>query len=462
MKKSLHIVGIVTCFALPVVLYFVFVSRYSVNVPVDDQFSDVALIGKTFSGHLQLRDLWAQHNENRIFFPNLIVLVLAYSTHLDVRTEEYLSAVLLVVSIALLIWTHRRRSATPLIWYCPIVVLMLSWSQFQNSLWGFQLAWYVVLICLMGSLALLDRDETTIFTAAAAAAVAVIGSYSSLQGLLIWPAGFLLLLYRRQTWKFLVAWGLVAVATTGLYFYNYNRSTQGSPYQLNVLLHPVVAAKLLVFSLGNVLGAPGLNNRILPSTPAHPVLGLANPWVIAFGVVLLFSAAIAILTTGITKTRHRPEPLGITLIVVGLGFAGMTAIGRGVDGYLGVGQSRYVTFNMLVLVGTYLVIISRPRRDLAKRPWAPSLRLAIRDSSRAYSLVVCACVLIAIIGGYRYGLSNARGYHSVQQLQARIIRKYRSEPPIAISFVNPGFSETLTLHLIQVSQRDRLSLFDEP
>src|SRR6516162_4277770 len=108
MKKALLIIGTVTGFALPVVLYFVFVSRYSVNVVVDDQFSDVALIGKAFSGHLQLGDLWAQHNEHRIFFPNLIVLALAYSTHLDVQTEEYLSAALLVASIGLLIWTHQR------------------------------------------------------------------------------------------------------------------------------------------------------------------------------------------------------------------------------------------------------------------------------------------------------------------------------------------------------------------
>ena len=73
------LLGILTVagFALPVLAYFAFVNRYAVNVVVFDQWSDVALVEKAFSGHLSLGDLWAQHNENRILLPNLIVLILA-------------------------------------------------------------------------------------------------------------------------------------------------------------------------------------------------------------------------------------------------------------------------------------------------------------------------------------------------------------------------------------------------
>ncbi len=156
------VLGILTVagFAVPALAYFAFVHHYALNVPVNDQWSDVLLVEKAFSGHLSLGDLWAQHNENRILVPNLIVLLLAYTTHLDIITEDYLSAVLLAGSVFLIVRTHRRRSpATPLIWYCPVAILMFSWAQYENTLWGFQLAWYVVLICLAGTLAVLDREQ---------------------------------------------------------------------------------------------------------------------------------------------------------------------------------------------------------------------------------------------------------------------------------------------------------------
>ena len=90
--------------------------------------------------------------------PQPIVLAFGFLTHLDVHVEEYFSALLLVAAVGLIIWTHRRRSPQTLIWYCPVAILMLSWVQFENSLWGFQLAWYVVMVCLAGALAVLDKD----------------------------------------------------------------------------------------------------------------------------------------------------------------------------------------------------------------------------------------------------------------------------------------------------------------
>jgi hypothetical protein len=122
-----------------------------------------------------------------MFFPNLVV-ALAYASHLDLRFETFASAILLFESVALIIWTHRRRSpATPLLWYCPVAILMVTWAQYENTLWGFQIAWYMVLICLMGTLAVLKRREITVVSLTAAAGLAVIGSYSSLQWLLTPP-----------------------------------------------------------------------------------------------------------------------------------------------------------------------------------------------------------------------------------------------------------------------------------
>ena len=136
-------------FAAPVIGYFWMLWDYAVNVVVGDQWDDVAVIGRSYHHLFDWSSLWAQHNETRIFFPNLIVLALSRTTHFDVRTEEFLSALMLVVAVTLLILIHKRRSpSTPWLYYCPVAILTFSISQFEDSLWGFQLAWYLVLLCL--------------------------------------------------------------------------------------------------------------------------------------------------------------------------------------------------------------------------------------------------------------------------------------------------------------------------
>jgi hypothetical protein len=110
------------------------VGRYSVNVIVDDQFDDVTVIGHTYVHLFDWSALWAQHNENRIFFPNLIVVLLARTTHFNIQVEEYLSAVMLLVATTLLIWAHKRRSpTTPWLYYCPVALLSFSGSSEMNG-----------------------------------------------------------------------------------------------------------------------------------------------------------------------------------------------------------------------------------------------------------------------------------------------------------------------------------------
>ena len=123
-------VATVLGFAIPAVSYLWMIHADGVNVIYADQWDDVALIGHAYSGTLHLSTLWAQHYENRIFFPNLIVLALAYTTHFNVVTEEYLSALMLFGATALVICAHKRRSPERRwIWYCPVAFLLLSLAQ---------------------------------------------------------------------------------------------------------------------------------------------------------------------------------------------------------------------------------------------------------------------------------------------------------------------------------------------
>ena len=96
-------------FAAPVVGYFLLVRGYSLNVVTGDQWDDVVVIGRSHAHLFDWSSLWAQHNENRIFFPNLIVLLLAHTTAFNVQVEEYLSFVLLLASTGLIIGALQTR-----------------------------------------------------------------------------------------------------------------------------------------------------------------------------------------------------------------------------------------------------------------------------------------------------------------------------------------------------------------
>lgn len=281
-------------FGIPVITYFWLIHTYAVNTPVLDQWSDIQLISDSFHGHLGLSQMWALHNENRILFPNLIVLLLSRSVHFDIVFEEYLGAGLLTLAIGLIIVAHRRRLG-PIAWafYCPVAIVMLSLVQYQNTLWGFQLAWYVVLVAVVCSLVLLDRFIMTWLALSLAMASGIVASYSSLQGLIIWPIGLLLLALRRRRPVFGLTWVLVAIATVAVYFAGYNSGQSGSDsYAVH---HPTETLRYTVMAIGNVIG---IN-----------VMGSVHPLALVIGVLIVLLSVWAVDRTGSNGARWPRVPL---------------------------------------------------------------------------------------------------------------------------------------------------------
>ena len=327
-------------FAALVAAYFWLIDAFAINTIWVDQWSDLALIKQTYSGHLTLSALWAQHTENRILFPNLVVLLLAKTTHFNVVDEAFLSACLLVIATTLLIIGHRRRlKSTPWVCYLPVAILMFSFAQNGNTLWGFQFAWYLVLLALTVALVLCDHPQWSWLIAAGAMVAAVVGSYSSAQGLLIWPAGLVLLLLRRRPLPFVLTWIAAGAVTTAIYFVNFIPSYGGTGDGY-VFHHPIQGVQFFFFSVGNVTGAHGGKGSV------------------ALGVLIVLLALGLTLSAVIRPRGDDAAPLGIALICYGLLFALFITDGRAVDGLNAGGGSRYTTFNLLTLVGCYLVIIS--------------------------------------------------------------------------------------------------------
>jgi hypothetical protein len=433
--KALTVLG----FAIPVVGYLLLLQHYSVNAIVGDQWDDVWVIRQSYLHGFDWSSLWAIHTDNRILFPNLIVVALGHTVHFNIRVEELLSAIMLFAATALLIWSHKRRSPdTPLILYCPVAFLTLSLAQWQNALWGFQMAWFVVLLCAALTIVVLDRPTLTWPYFLVAVLFAVVGSYSSLQGLLIWPVGLVLLYHRRRPrWTF-VGWIVAAGATTAGYFYNFTTSkgfnaTTGSGPRI-AWHHPFLALKFYVYALGDILGV------LWKQAGGKP----ANGAVMAFGVLIFALAVLVLITWGFRRDAQGGAPIGIALILFGLLFDATVTLGRLFFGLSGAAQSRYTTYDLLVLVGIYLTVLNASPAVVRVKEMGPSERRVpalswLRDQvgridRRAILWVASAAIVIQVAVSVPYGLEGARGERQQYVTVASVTRNINHESDVLVEW----------------------------
>src|SRR5919201_2438365 len=89
------------CLALlPAILIAILIWKYSVDFPQGDEWWYVQFFEKFSQRSLTFADLFAQVNEYRQFFPNLIFLTVGWITRGDHRYEMWISFLLVcVVSI---------------------------------------------------------------------------------------------------------------------------------------------------------------------------------------------------------------------------------------------------------------------------------------------------------------------------------------------------------------------------
>ena len=425
-------------FAILVVAYLWFIDAYAVNTIWVDQWSDLGLIDHAYSGHLTLSVLWTQHTDNRILFPNLVVLLLAKTTHFNVIDEEFISAFTLIAATVLLIIGHRRHSpGTPWILYLPVAILMLSFVQNGNTLWGFQFAWYLVLLALSVSLVLCDDPRWSWFLAAGAIVAAVVGSYSSLQGLLIWPSCLVVLLLRRRSLRFVISWVVAGAVTTAIYFVNFNTKLGASDHY--ALHHPAKDLRFFFFSVGDVIGAHG------------------GDLAVALGVLIVFTALWLTFWAVVRAEDNDGALLGVGLICFGLLFAVTITAGRVSAGLDAGGASRYTTFDLLTLVGCYFVLLARRGAAATDR----RLDKVLWWTSRG---IVGAGVSLTLVLGTINGLDDASSWQSAQIRAARTVANIQGASDSMVERVlnvNPYYVPD-TRHLAAFARQDHLSLFANP
>jgi hypothetical protein len=431
-----------------VVAYFGFIHLYAVNSIYYDQWWDIQLLGHWYSGTLTLSDLWAQHGENRILFPNLVVLLLARLVDYNTIVEQYLSGVFLAASAALIIWTHKRRSPTiSWLWYVPVGAALLSFVQYENTLWGFQLAWYMVYISLALALFFLDRPNLTWFMLGFAIASAVVGSYSSAQGLLIWPVGLLLLYQRNRPRSLNLTWLGSAIVTGVVYFYNLSLPNNSS----YLFTHPIAAAKFYFLTVGGVLGI---------QVPQNP--DATTYTVIALGFVIFVLACWMLFTFGRRRDEITGAPVGVALTAFGLVFAALATSERVSQGLINQTYSHYTTFVLLIPVGCGLTLLSAWTNATLQKDSATAPSAQYHIGLRVMTPILAMVILLQLLLGTGDGLTYADGWSNYMGVDARAtVNGFKSTEPYAIKILLSGCSCGLNLpQLIQIAREHHLSTFD--
>ena len=340
----------------------------------------------------------ARRSQNSL--PESDRVALAQFTHFNVVFEEYLSGAMLVTAAVFFISTHRRRSpSTPLIYYCPVTLLLFSFVQFQNTLWGFQMAWYLITLALALALFLLDRPALTGWVFAGAIAATVIGSFSSLQGLLIWPVGLLILYVRRRPRRSLLIWIACALITATVYFHHLHPTYYSN--QTYVFSHPIESLRFFLFLIGSVLGIQFTN----------------HPWPeIVFGTLVMV-IAILIVVKYQRRGEHGGSPIGVALICYGVLFAATITQGRAFFGLWA--PSRYTACGLLILAGCYLALLEpstgpksvRPSSDCRRRP---ARATKCHWQNRPLDGLAVA-IFLQVIFGTGHGLASAKSWSQSQK-----------------------------------------------
>ena len=171
---------------------------YSLDMPYLDQWEFAVLLGKSYEGHLDFQDFWKLHNEHRVLFPRIFLLLLARLSHWNLLWELAANLLLGVVIFGVFLYIWRRAAGrcgyggfTPVDSWVAVLMSLLSFSmsQWQNWFVGWQAAEFIQLLAVLFGLILLDTDHPVAGRIAGAAVLGFVATFSFASGLVFWPVG---------------------------------------------------------------------------------------------------------------------------------------------------------------------------------------------------------------------------------------------------------------------------------
>ncbi len=344
-KILLHKFKLSFVYFISLVILLIFVANFSVNVPYGDQWDLVYFFENVSINKLNFVDFFAQHNEHRIVFPRIIIVILAFMTKWNIKYELYFSVFLAFITFLAIYKLSSLQSENqhnPSLHLLNILtsILIFSLVQHENWLWGFQIAWFLINACLVIAILIItlskDNPERLYF----AAIPCFIASFSLIQGLLTWlaviPSIVSLKSSSRQKSIRIIIWISLFAITCTIYFINYQKPA----HKVDIfffLREPLIAGRYF-FTL---LGTPLVSESIL-----SPIIGVTV--FLSFLILIVRSLKASQFRFKISLEATSWISIGLFVLL----FAFITTVGRASFGVEQAMASRYTTSSVLLIIST--------------------------------------------------------------------------------------------------------------
>jgi hypothetical protein len=350
LQKGERNYGVAGVFLFLAISIFIYVRIFGVNVLYLDEWDFASLVRKYQSDGFSFSLFFQAHNEHRIFFPQLLYILVLPLSHMNSKMFMYLNAVLVCIECLFLYLGVRKQFRFPLS-RIPVMILIIplfvfNFRQWQNLIWAFQIAFYMVLVSSVISLYLVEKafssgsKKSKITWLLMAAVFAIIATFSSAMGILVWIAAGVQILIKKThsgnpgTQMIALSW--VAAGILAFLLYTHGLESGLGSNLIFAVKHPFTFIHFF-FSL-------------LSLTSIHSLSIVAFPAGIA-----LFAGSVFILHKTWKDKRLDDNSFWIALYVFSVLFALLTTLGRCPITFEYTDRSRYTVFTALFIVSTFML-----------------------------------------------------------------------------------------------------------
>lgn len=340
------------------------------------------------AGHFYINDFWVQHNEHRLFFPQLLMAGLAFLTHWNTIVECVVGFLFAVGSFCLVVkalgYQILKKLPAASKWLLLILISFIWFSpvQTENWLWGWQIQWFMNVFGVALVIYTIAKARLSWSNLALLIAGGVLAQFSLGNGTLIWPIVVLALLYLRVPLVKVFSVFIAGVLGTILYYHRYSNISAASQHL--AIHHPMSAAHYFFLYLGR------------PLSFFHH---LATP----IGI-LVFIAFIILVAFSWLRDRRSFRTLipWVALGLYAIGTAAVTALARLSFGINEAASSRYTTISLLLIVSILVIAISENAQ----------LKSLLKSSYRPIAGLTIGLGVILVALNWGWGLRDARQTHT--------------------------------------------------
>jgi hypothetical protein len=377
--------------------------KYGVDVPYWDQWDIAPFFEKLARGTLTASDLFAQYNEYRQFFPNLLFVALGWLTGWNVRVEM-LASLLLAFAVAFGVRRLGARTvAEPFrreLLFLLASLLIFSPMQYENWLFGVQVVYFMPAACVTSGLVVAYSERLgTRASVFACACLAAVATFSSANGVVCWLVLPLALVAARpdarSSWRrWLPLWGMCLVLCLVVYVYGY-RTPPSPPVASEALAHLFNA---LVYFVALSGGPLALGPRPLAVAVAVGACALAA-YVFACAYVLRFRDDAALV-----RRTGAWAALGAYTVTTAL----MVTAGRLGFGVAQSLSSRYTTYTLHLLVALVYLLPCVSEHAAARGGWLAGRASLLRRLGAGVAVCLVLAHVVAFVLVVRHGAEPMR------------------------------------------------------